>query len=512
MSMREASPRSALNSIVLRSLMRDVLPESLPGWLTERRWYGDKGRHIDGVELVDCHVEPVGQDWLALTVARLTFAEGEDALYFLPLALTDAAGDAQPLTLVAAPATHALVDATTTAWFGHWLLDQLARGTRFDERWSFSAPAGAASRIASTLASPPALMGGEQSNTSLRFAEALTLKIIRRLQPGPNPEEEVLRGLSRLAFGGVPAFVGSAAWRDAAGVAYPVALAQAFVPNVGDGWSWLQRRLAEIAAGRIDLDGETYAAEQVLGERTAELHRALSLLDGEALAPERVDDESIRANQERTSLALADAVALLREREAMLPASIRSRFPAALAGIELLAERVAGYGDERGTWRIRVHGDYHLGQTLRTISGDWTVIDFEGEPARSVVERRQKLSALKDVAGMLRSFAYARGVAEKSEDVTTPGARERLAIWEREARNAFLEGYRTALVSSPLPLAPADDASFARALAAWELDKALYEIAYEARNRPDWIAIPLRGLLPTLNAERSSPTLEPMGR
>jgi maltose alpha-D-glucosyltransferase/alpha-amylase len=160
---------------------------------------------------------------------------------------------------------------------------------------------------------------------------------------------------------------------------------------------------------------------------------------------------------------------------------------------------VAGYAAESGVAYVRVHGDYHLGQTLRTADDDWTIIDFEGEPARPVAERRQRLSALKDVAGMLRSFAYARGFAERSLGAEpSAAAKTRLAAWEQGARAAFIAGYRQAVATATHPLVPAGDAGFARALAAWELDKALYEIAYEARNRPDWIDIPLRGLLPGL--------------
>ena len=127
------------------------------------------------------------------------------------------------------------------------------------------------------------------------------------------------------------------------------------------------------------------------------------------------------------------------------------------------------------------------------------LIDFEGEPARPVAERRQKSSALKDVAGMLRSFAYARGVAARAAAASgRPGDARRLAAWELLARQAFLAGYRDAIRASPVPLVPMDDDAFMEALAAWELDKALYEIAYEVRNRPDWVELPVLSLLPHL--------------
>jgi maltose alpha-D-glucosyltransferase/alpha-amylase len=135
---------------------------------------------------------------------------------------------------------------------------------------------------------------------------------------------------------------------------------------------------------------------------------------------------------------------------------------------------------------------------LRTPDEDWTIIDFEGEPARPLEERRQRASVLKDVAGMLRSFAYARGAAERAADASDRAVTDRLEAWEAGARRAFLEGYREALVATAMRFVPGDDDAFARALAAWELDKALYEVAYEARNRPDWLELPLRSLLPDL--------------
>jgi maltose alpha-D-glucosyltransferase/alpha-amylase len=209
------------------------------------------------------------------------------------------------------------------------------------------------------------------------------------------------------------------------------------------------------------------------------------------------DGRSIASEIARTRGAVAAVLTLLQERGDGLPDAVRRRLPAITAGLPDIAARADGYQVEEGMPRIRVHGDYHLGQALRTRDDDWVIIDFEGEPARPVSERRQKASPLKDVAGMLRSFGYARGVAERaSHSAGGPDAAKRLARWERVARQAFLEEYRRALRTSPVPLAPEDDGAFNRALSAWELDKALYEIAYEARNRPDWLELPLRSLLP----------------
>ena len=163
---------------------------------------------------------------------------------------------------------------------------------------------------------------------------------------------------------------------------------------------------------------------------------------------------------------------------------------------ELIADALGGL---RGRQKSRHHGDYHLGQTLyREATGDWTVIDFEGEPLRPLEERRQKHSPLRDVAGMLRSIAYA------AETARAEGAAGWVDTWEREARAAFLHGYLTA--AGRAPFLPADEPAVHRALAAFELEKAAYEVVYEANNRPAWIAIPLRGVVTSSAALRHPPS------
>jgi maltose alpha-D-glucosyltransferase/alpha-amylase len=481
----------------VRSALATALADTLPGWLEGQRWFADKGRGVTRVELEDALVARVEDDWLALCVVRLSFADGEQARYFLPLAVAPAMGDVATIAVMASDdVQRALIDATRTSWFGPWLLDHLMDSARSGGgQWRFSAPKSAADVLSAARAGPVKVMGAEQSNTSLRYGDALIVKLVRRLQPGANPDEEVLSALADVGFAHVPRFVGSAAWRTGDDEEFPVALAQAYVPNQGDGWSWMLDRLARVSAGEIDLERDAFAAERLLGRRTAEMHIALSAAVDPAFRPEAPDDATIAADERRTREAAAGVGDLLRERAPALPEPLRAHLPRVLGGLAATTERAEGFRQEAGVWRIRVHGDYHLGQTLRTLDDDWTIIDFEGEPARSVRERRQKTSVLKDVAGMLRSFAYARGVAER--EANAADARQRLARWEAGARLAFVEAYRTALAAATLPLAPADDAAFARALAAWELDKALYEIGYEARNRPDWIALPLRALLST---------------
>ncbi len=442
----------------------------------------------------------VGDNWLALVIARVTFMDGDAARYLLPLAWTNQAVDTEVIGGVAiGTAGGSFIDATETTWFGRWLVDaMLGGGSRTDPAWTFSAQPSVrfALETARTIAGD--VMRGEQSNSSLRFGDVLIVKMVRRLQPGPNPDDEMLRALATVRFDRVPEVAGTATWRAIDGEEFPIALAQVYVPNIGDAWSWMLRRLEHIASGEIDHGIGNTAPEALLGRRTGELHVALSEIEAPAFVPEPPTGTAIAGDVRRTRDAIHQAISLLQVGKTRLPDSVLSRLPQTLADLERSAARAEGFRDECATWRIRVHGDFHLGQALRTPDRDWILIDFEGEPARPVSERREKTSALKDVAGMMRSFAYARGAVERSvASHDHEPRRNRLSAWEDAARQVFLDAYRDAIRLASVPLAPPDDQAFANALAAWELDKALYEIAYEVRNRPDWLELPLRALVAT---------------
>ena len=488
----------AVDASAIHSRLERLVATDLQRWLPAKRWFADKGRPIVEIRLEDAMLQPVADDWLALAIIRVTFNEGEAARYHLPLAWTRAPAVAAAIGEPESGSEEgAFVDATETPWFGRWLVQAMIDGdSPAHPAWRFSAYPAAAARLVTARDRPSELMRGEQSNSSLRFGDVLIVKLVRRLQPGPNADEEMLSALADRRFTHVPSIAGAASWRSGADVAYPIALAQAFVPNRGDGWSWMLARLARLALGEIEpMLGDT-SPEWVLGQRTGELHVALAEIDALGFTPEPSSSQTIAANEIRTRAAVDQAGSLLQAGTAPLPDALQRSLPQTIRALEASASRVAGYRHEAPTWRIRVHGDFHLGQTLRTPDGDWKLIDFEGEPARTAAERRQKTSALKDVAGMLRSFAYARGAAERTaEGSDFEHQQERLDMWERAAREAFLAGYRNAVQHAPNPLVPDTDDAFASALAAWELDKTLYEIAYEIRNRPDWLALPLRALV-----------------
>lgn len=457
------------------------------GWLPQQRWYADKGRVITSSEVMALRLEPAPEGTLALVVAQFRFADHDASRYFIPLYVAapgDEAGEA-----LGRVGSDAVFDAVTQPWFGEWLLRAFQE---LDPAWPSDLGPDAAAYLERASAHPAQVLRGEQSNTSIRFGDALIVKLFRRLQPGVNPDEEALRVLSTQGFAHAPAFVGSLAWLGPDGLPFPLALATSFVSHQSDGWTWLLSQLSEIAEG-----GEIDAGpERLLGQRTAEMHLALAASGDEAFTPEASTLTEIEENQRRTRAALQQTADLIRERADTLPAETQAELPAIFAALQRAETDLSGYDAEIGHPRIRTHGDFHLGQTLRT-GDDWIILDFEGEPARPVAERRQRASALKDVAGMLRSFAYAHGAAALSlPGNSPPEAESRLLEWEAAARAAFLTAYRQTIAGEQRNLVPESEEDFARALRAWELDKALYEVAYEARNRPTWLAIPLAALMP----------------
>jgi predicted trehalose synthase len=320
---------------------------------------------------------------------------------------------------------------------------------------------------------PARRLDGEQSNTSVIFGDALILKHFRRLAVGVNPDVEVTGFLTeRTSFRHTPRLVGSLDYRDAAG-AWALAMAEELVGDSRDGWRWLLGRLAggDPALGALS----------TLGRRTAELHLALASDPREpAFTPEPISAGDVAAWTAAVQAQLDAAGLALGGR---LPDGVPARLDSTdLAGLV-------------GAAKLRHHGDFHLGQTLAVRDGeDFAIIDFEGEPLRPLAERRLKHTPLRDVAGLLRSLGYAAASARAP------------AGWEAAAREAFVTAYRE--TARPAPFLPATDAALTRALAVLEVEKAAYEIVYEANNRPDWVAIPVRGLVTAIAALRSGRAAE----
>ena len=326
--------------------------------------------------------------------------------------------------------------------------------------------------LASRRLEPVASMRGEQSNTSIRFNDALILKLFRRLQFGPNPDAEIGWFLTEsTSFRGSPEVAGTLEYSTADGQTASLALLQRFEPNRGDAWTTTLARVCQVLEGAPFT--ESVEAMARLGRTTAELHLAMASGSGD-FSSEPIGPEDI--NQWRT--------AILEEIHTAVDALSTRGISVDTAG---LTRRVDAIGALCDALKTRHHGDYHLGQVLEREDGSFVIIDFEGEPAKPLAQRREKRSPLRDVAGMLRSFDYARHAALRSGSVTSADRERRAERWYAEARAAFLSEYLSIARRRP-GLMPRD---VEPALAALELEKAAYEILYELNNRPDWLAIPV---------------------
>ena len=338
-------------------------------------------------------------------------------------------------------------------------------------------------------------LSGEQSNTSIALGGELILKSLRRPRPGVNPEIEITQFLTARGFPHVPRLVGWMDYAVADSETATLSVLQGFVTNDGDGWRHVLRALSRDARDtrRASPDDPLIREMRELGRVTGELHAALASDPVDpAFTPEPVTAEDARRWESGIAAALDRASSNADRGDPELARALRGVSAggdgtiAIRAGLDLLAAA--------GAHKIRCHGDYHLGQVLKT-RDSFVVIDFEGEPGRPIGERRAKQSPLRDVAGMLRSLNYAVNTVGREREVGDHAqAALWLESWERLARDAFLDGYASATGRSPVRLVPPSRDELLRACAPFEIDKACYELAYELDNRPDWVAIPLAGL------------------
>ncbi len=422
---------------------------TLAEWIAGQRWFAAKSRRIVATS-VD---ERIAVGNATIHLVRVGLDDGSIHTYVVPLR------EASELS-----------DAFDDPAFCRALLDLIATtGRAGRERSALLGRPSVGFPTGLPRDAPVRRLTGEQSNTSVTFGNALIVKHFRRLVAGVNPELEISRYLSeRVAFPHTPRLAGALEYLAPDGTLAAFAIAHELVADSRDGWRWLLDRLS-----RGDGSGPSLRR---LGERTAALHLALA----RETADPGFDVESVTAADvmgwtQAVQRQLDDARAAL---GGSLPNGVGARVEA--AGLEGLV----------GAVKQRHHGDFHLGQTLAVGDGaDFFIIDFEGEPLRPLDERRRKHTPLRDVAGMLRSLGYAAASAPAP------------AGWESRARAAFLEGYRAA--AGPAPFLPVDDQAFTRALAVLEVEKAAYEVVYEANNRPDWVAIPVRGLVSASAALRS---------
>ena len=420
----------------------------LAGWLPQQRWFGGKGAAISSVRDVDrAQISP----GLLLATVEVSYREPRPperyALALKPW--TGVPGIVEGLDDDAARALFGIIREKRRIATAAGAL----QGLRFDPGDSDL------DRLAKVP--PVRRLSAEQSNTSIVFDDKVIVKLIRRLEPGVSPELEMGAFLARRGFTATPPLLGGIALEGA--VNATAAVAHRFVRVESDGWSYL---LSAFRKGDLPLE-----EIRDLGTRVGEMHAALASDPADpAFAPESIIREDLVRWSET----------LVRELEQTVRVA-RGAVPEIEARKPQLEERIRAFAATapRGV-RIRQHGDLHLGQVLRS-EGHWLIFDFEGEPARTLEERRAKHSPFKDVAGMLRSLAYAAGAVEIEGG---PSQRERLG----EARAEFLRGWRSAAGK----LVPGEEGD--GMLRALELEKLLYEIRYEVGHRPDWVRIPARDL------------------
>jgi len=382
---------------------------------------------------------------------------------------------------------------------------------RFQPTAAFQALAGEG--VAALPVRQAAIQG---SNTAVVLGEKLFLKGYRHLQFGTNPELEIGRFLTEVVkFANLAPVAGAVEYQAADGGRMTLALLQAHMENQGDCWrytlNYLERFLSESRAANAPPEPVAQAHHayllliRTLGQRTGELHNALSNVTGDpAFDPEPVSSADLVDWVARVQAEAETSLNQLEQRLAGLDAACLDAAKNILAQRSELSERLRSCvsGREQAV-KIRCHGDYHLGQVLLA-KNDFVLIDFEGEPSRTLLERRHKHSPLCDVAGMLLSFNYAAQTAmmhaamDKSEDINRIAPL--LIEWESELGRVFLAAYDDAVHGSGL-IAP--DASLRGLLDLFLLEKALYELRYELDNRPDWVGIPLRGILSLLQLKKT---------
>jgi maltose alpha-D-glucosyltransferase/alpha-amylase len=514
--------------------VRVLESEVLPSYLSRRRWFASKDQKLRGVRLAALTTIP--NAGFAFTEIEADVGHHTER-YVLPLAITWGTETTVPLYMQLALARirrgrtigH-LTDAFALPQFAHGVLKKLREKAvvptvqkseiRFVPTERFSEVDDIDNNAEVRW------IAAEQSNSSLVVAERAVIKLVRRLVGGIHPEAEMSRHLTEIGYANTAPLYGEVVRVDPAGVPHTLAILQGFIDNQGDAWNWaldyLRRVIDELALAAETDEPEPGAIEDyraltgTIGKRLGELHAALAApSDDPAFAPEPATRDDVRGWIDGAQKMLASALdvlsAELSKQGDCLSGDTRALAERLLEQRERLAQALEAHVPaDVDALRTRVHGDFHLGQVL-IAQNDVYLIDFEGEPARSLEERRMKRSPLVDVAGLLRSLSYASAAAQpSSESLPAPTADRKRALYERfrvEGEESFLAGWREAVEHAERPLV-AQQAE-AALLDLFLIEKAAYEVRYEAANRPLWLGLPVRGLALHANrllGETGSPT------
>jgi len=515
-----APPASADRQVVARAnalLEKEVLPD----FMRQRRWFAGKSVDVRAVSLgnrILWHTER--GTWL-IAMPEVSLANGEIQTYCLPFTITwenDATSQALRSVEWALAKVRErsragmLVDAFADPAFCLAVAEAMGTDTRVelpngDIRCSHTSAYAALIAKGPQPVSHPA---GEQSNTAVFLGEAVFLKAYRQLRTGINPEIEMTRFLTEVAqYPNFAPLAGVVEFVPRNGEPITMGALFAFVRNQGDGWSYTLNHLDRFVASfttdkTIEAPHTLYITQiEVLGRRVGEFHRALAgHTQDAAFAPAPFDATDMREEAQLVRAEAEITLSRLQQASPHMDASVREQVHALLDAREQLFARIDALGSkEIHTIKTRFHGDLHLGQVL-VVAGDFYIIDFEGEPSRPMDQRRRKQSPLIDVAGMLRSFDYARVTGLERALAVHTGEHERFAPefekWRLAAVESFLKGYVQGVGDAPCY--PKDPADAGALIALFEIGKALYEIRYELERRPTWVGVPVTGVLRTLQA------------
>ena len=525
------------------SNLKTELPAQLPAYLKGQRWFGAKARELRATEVVDFIALERDALNAVIVVVNVEYEGGGADLYSVPLVVSKEPGskgepgapgkDTGSVLTVSGRGggeTTTLSDALKNETFLSFLLDAIERGLVFTgeagELVTSRTHALSMQETGAAGSLRPRAITAEQSNSSVAYGDRLILKFFRRLEEGVNPDLEMCGFLTEKAhYQHTPQLLGALEYRGARGARMTQGILQGFVPNQGDAWQYTMKSISNFynevgksSAGGSVAESQNDAARAsiapflesvgLLARRTAELHLALVSpeADGEPdFAPEPFDENFQRSFEDALLELTKRVFRQLRQAQVRLPENAKPKVEKVLASEPQIIERVhAALSGPIRAVRTRIHGDYHLGQVLYT-GADFVIIDFEGEPARPLSQRRLKRSPLQDVAGMLRSFHYAAHaplLASTGSVNVDASNREKLnggaEVWAKWVSERYLDEYlKTALGAEFLP--PSREEIMVL-LQLHVLEKAVYELGYELNNRPEWVAIPLEGISKTLES------------
>jgi maltose alpha-D-glucosyltransferase/alpha-amylase len=529
---------------VLKGRSRASLEGLLPDYLRRQRWFGGKARRMKSARIVDIIPAPGVQPAAFFLFSQVDYLEGDPEIYTLPLTYASglAAESVQqedPASVMASVRRRdrdeegILYDALLDKTFCHSLLDTFRRRRRLKgargEITASQLPTFKPFLRQNETGLDPSILGREQSNTSVAYGQQLILKLFRRLTPGVNPDLEIGRFLTQRAFSHTPPVAGALEYRKGRDEPMTLGVLQGFVPNEGDAWAYSLDLLnhyfehvmaqysekdglappkghfldlveEEPSQPASDMIGSYLETARLLGRRTAEMHVSLaSSPDDPVFAPEPFSKLYQRALYQSMRNLTGHNFQLLRKSLSKLPESFQPQAKGILKREKEIHDFFRLITSQKITaLRIRCHGDYHLGQVLYT-GKDFVIMDFEGEPARPLGERKIKRSPLRDVAGMLRSFHYAvfssllslvdRGLV-RAEDLDN--LESCAQTWYSWVCATFLKSYLSAAAEGGFLPRTAEELRIL--LDVYLLEKAIYEMGYELNNRPEWTKIPLRGI------------------